>query len=421
MAAVDDPWSLDTELRQLIAAHQDILDRQPRDRHHELDHAARQLATDRKSLDAAQAALDEARGALDEVGLFAPLTRRGRTERRTLEHQLSDRQAAVIAAAGPVASAHAHVERLTREQNAHDRHEREHCWRRDEIDTLRGRLAQHWTDVALACVNADQTLAYGVEPLRIGRHHLADQLDAIEASLPADRSNDHGRARATLRAHTVARQAAELRLTHAQAELDEQLSRRWPRRDKTGIDRSTVEVQTARQQVAETRQVEVEARAHLADLSRHQQARAAALADTATERHALSHDLSRLETALEFTRSGRVMTLVERPTPLHIEVLGRPPVGAAGRAVWCHQAMRLEQHLDHGISAEAAWHSLINDLSATPTLARVADRHIANQARHRLGPADWATITEHATTIHAATIEHARPVTQHGHEIEFGL
>jgi conjugative relaxase-like TrwC/TraI family protein len=421
MAAVDDPWSLDTELRQLIATHQDILDRQPCDRHRELDHAARQLAFDRTSLDAAQAALDEARDSLDDVGMFAPLTRRGRTELRTLEHTLSDRQSAVIAAAGPFALAQTRVERLTREQHAHDRHEREHGWRRDEIHSLCGRLAQHWTDVAIVCVNADQTLAYGVEPLRIGRDHLAGRLAAVEASLPADRSIEHERARTTLRTHTVARLTAEQRLTHAQATLDEQLDRHWPRRDKTGIEQATTELQAARQQVAETRHVEVEARAHLADLKRHQQTRAVALADTASERHALSHDLGRLDTALQSTRADRVLQLADRPTQLHLDVLGPPPVGAAGRAVWCHQATRLEQHLDHGVSAEATWHSLINDLSNTPTLARVADRHIGIQPHQRLRPADWASITDHAATIHAATIEHARPVTRNGPEIEFGI
>ncbi len=41
MAAVSDPWTVDTELRQLIAAHQNHLDRQPPDRRRELDQAVR--------------------------------------------------------------------------------------------------------------------------------------------------------------------------------------------------------------------------------------------------------------------------------------------------------------------------------------------------------------------------------------------
>ena len=60
-----------------------------------------------------------------------------------------------------------------------------------------------------------------------------------------------------------------------------------------------------------------------------------------------------------------------------------------------------------------------NDLGATPSLARVADRHITIQPHQRLRPADWASITEHAATIHAVTIEHARPIPQQG--LELGL
>ena len=176
MAAVNDPWTLDTELRQLIAAHREILDRQPPDRQRELDQAVRQLAAARTALTAAQAAIDDARHNLNELGVLASLTRHGRAERRVLDDRLHNRQVAAIEVAGPVATPEARVERLHREQAAHDRHQREHDWRRDATHNATERLTQHWTDVALACVRADQTLAYGVEPLRIGRRHIARQL-----------------------------------------------------------------------------------------------------------------------------------------------------------------------------------------------------------------------------------------------------
>ena len=144
------------------------------------------------------------------------------------------------------------------------------------------------------------------------------------------------------------------------------------------------------------------------------------LAATATERHALSYDISQLDTGLHHTRTDRVLRLADHPTQLHLDVLGPVPTGTAGRAVWCHQANRLERHLDHATHDDTLWQRLVDDLSITPTLVRIADRHIAIQ-HHQLRPTDWAPITQHAAAIHTATIEHARPAGQRGLEIELGL
>jgi hypothetical protein len=334
---------------------------------------------------------------------------------------LSSRHGAAIDAAGSVATAEAAVARLTREQAAHDQHEQDHGWRRDAIDNARELLTQHWTDVALACVRADQTLAYGVEPLRIGRQHLADQLATIEASLPPDRSHERDNARTTMRTHSTARYDAEQQLARSQATLDEQLARHWPRRDKAAISQSTNEVHAARQLVADTHGNENSARQHLADIDQHQKTRATELAATATQRHALSFDIGQLDTALHHTRTDRVLQLADHPTQFHLDVLGPVPTGTAGRAVWCHQANRLERHLDHTTHDDTMWQRLVNDLNVTPTLARIADRHIAIQPHHEVRATDWAPITQHAEAIHAATIEHARPAQQHGPELELGL
>ena len=421
MAAVNDPWTVDTELRELIATHQDVLDHQPPDRQRQLDHAVRQLATARTSLDSADTAVGSARSALDGIGMLTPLTRGGRAQRREFKNQLSSRRDEAIDAAGAVATADAEVARLTREQAAHDRHEHDHGWRRDAIHNTWDMLDQHWTDVALACVRADQSLAYGVEPLRIGRQHVADQLATIEASFPPDLSADRERARTTLRTTSTARYHAEQRLAQSQAALEEQLARRWPRRDKTAIGQSTREVHAARQLVADTRGNETSARQGLADIDHHQTARAMELAATATQRHALSFDIGQLDTALHHTRTDRVHRLADHATQLHLDVLGPVPTGTAGRAVWCHQANRLERHLDTTTRVDATWQRLVDDLSITPTLARIADHHIAIQHHHELTPPDWAPITQHAATIHAATIEHTRPAPHHGLELDLGL
>ncbi len=137
MAAVNHPWSVDNQLREFIADHQDILDHQPPDRQRQLDHAVRQLADARTTLNSADTAVDNARHDLDGIGVLAALTRHGRAQRRTFENQLSSRHAAAIDAAGSVAGAETQVARLTREQAAHDRHQQDHGWRRDAISTQR--------------------------------------------------------------------------------------------------------------------------------------------------------------------------------------------------------------------------------------------------------------------------------------------
>ena len=280
MAAIDDPWTLDRHLRHLIAAHHAVLDGQPPDRHRQLDEADRQLAAAQENLAAANNALAATQHALDRIGPFAALTRRGRAQRSDLEEDLLARQARSVDAAGSVATAEVRVACLTGEQAAHHRHEQEHGWRRGAIDDAWERLDQHWTDVAVVCVRADQPLAYGVEPLRIGRQHLTSQLVAIEAALPQDLSYDRDIARTQARAATRARAAAEQQVAAAEAALDEQTDRRWPRRDKIAIGRCTDQLHAARQQLLDARHTESTARARFGDLDQHEQDRSAALAAT---------------------------------------------------------------------------------------------------------------------------------------------
>jgi hypothetical protein len=346
---------------------------------------------------------------------------RSRAQRRTLDYQLSNRHGAAIDAAGYVATAETEVARLTREQAAHDRHEQDHRWRRDAIDNTWELLNQHRTDVALACVRADQTLAYGVEPLRIGRRHLAHQLATIEASLPPDLSSDRERARNTLRTHTAARYEAEQRLARSQATLDQQLARRWPRRDKTATSQSTSDVHAARQLVTDTHGNENSTRQHLAQIDRHQKTRATELAATATQRHALSFDIGQLDTALHHTRADRVQRLADRPNQFHLDILGPVPQGPQVEP--CGATKQTGSNATSTTPPTTTPHGSgsSNDLSNTPTLTSIAERHIAIQPRHQLCPTDWAPIAQHAAALHAATIEHARLAPHHALELDLGL
>ncbi len=136
----------------------------------------------------------------------------------------------------------------------------------------------------------------------------------------------------------------------------------------------------------------------------------------------LNRDINQLDTALDLTRVPRVQQLVARPTQLHLDVLGPPPAGPAGRAVWCHQAIRLEHHLDYSTGTDAGWMRLVNDLSITATLTRLADRYIAIKPHDEVRAAHWAPIAERVTAMHVAAIEHVAQLTpRHEFGIELGL
>ena len=135
------------------------------------------------------------------------------------------------------------------------------------------------------------------------------------------------------------------------------------------------------------------------------------MAATAGDRFDLTTAIGQLDSALDRTRTERVLQLVDRPTQLHLDVLGPIPPGAAGRAVWCYQANRLEHHLDHDTGNDTAWHRLVDDLSETPTLARLADRHIRLD-RETVYPSHWRQVSDHAAALHASVIEQTRHIPQ---------
>ena len=154
---------------------------------------------------------------------------------------------------------------------------------------------------------------------------------------------------------------------------------------------STNDVHAARQLLADTHGNENSARQHLADLDRHQKTRATELAATATQRHALSHDIGQLDTALHHTRIDRVL----RPRrPSHPAAPRRPRTGThryrrSSRLVSPSKPTRTPPRPHH--PDDATWQRLVDDLSVTPTLAHIADRHIAIQHHHQLRPTDWAS------------------------------
>ena len=406
MAAVDDPWIVDRQLCDIIAAHQAELDRQPPGRQHALRDAGHALESARARLATADDAVTATRQRIDDLGPFAGLTRDGRARRHHLEGEFNTRRNGAIVAAGEVARADGRVERLTRDQAAHDHHEQTHGWRRPAIEQASERLDQHWTDVALACVSVDQPLAHGVTPLRIARRRLGTQLSEIYAAIPPDRSRNLDAARQVLASAVRQRGQATGRVAVLQGELDQQSSRHWPRRDRDAIGQSKQQLDLARRHLSQHVDRENGVRHRLDSIRQHQKARTSALSATADQRQLLSTAIAQIDGALERTLPERVLQLADHPGALHLEVLGPVPAGHAGRAVWCHQASRLEGHRDHISSDQGAWRQLVDELADTPLLARVAERCI-NLGSPTGDDDTWRQVTQQAIQITESIVEHS--------------
>jgi conjugative relaxase-like TrwC/TraI family protein len=419
MAAVDDPWPLHRHLGEVIAAHQAVLDSQPADVTVELADAGRALKAARAHLAAAEAAVAAAHHRLDDFSSLGAITRSGRARRRHAETELAECRSAVVDAAGAVGRGDAVVGRLRDDQDTHDRFVHTHGWRHDAIAAAFARLDQHWTDVAVACVDADQALAYGVEPLRHTHRHLQHQLADLDATIPADRSDEQHAARRSVAEAVRQRRGLERGLVAAREHHSQLAAQRWPRRDSAAIGYAADHIDGTADWLDDAHGVEHDARAALDRLDRHQHDRRRALTETAPQRQQLHRDLDAVDTALDRTRPDRVLDLAARPTDLH--VLGPVPVDWVGRAVWCDAAHQLEAHLDHHPATGVAWDRLCRDLQATPTYCRIAAVHFDLDGP-ALNPDAWRRTAELVATL--AQPAAARPqicVELPGRDLGLGL
>jgi hypothetical protein len=361
---------------------------------------------------------------LDRLGSLARLSRTGRATRDGLDATLDTSHAAVIDAAGTVAAAEHRVDRLAGEQTAHDRFDTSESWRHDAITTALDRLDAHWTDVALACVRADQTLAYGIDPLRLAHDRLAGQLAAIHATLPADRDPERRAARTDVTTAIAQRHDAERQLAAATARHTELTTRRWPRRDSAAIGGAADDVDRARTTLDRAEVTQTAARARLVDLDAHQKSRQQALELTAPERRRLTADVELVDDAFDRTRPQRVRDLAQRPSPWHVELLGPAPASPAARAVWLHSAHRIEAHLDRQPGHGPVWRQLCHDLADTAQLCAVAEHYLRldGDAEH---VSQWAHIADIAVELHDDLIAQRelveRRTTDRGIGLELGL
>jgi conjugative relaxase-like TrwC/TraI family protein len=398
MAAPDDPWRLDRQLRAEIAAHRAVLDRQPPDCTRQLDDARAAVETLRTRLLTAEQAAAGMTARIDGLGALAGLSKTGRAERRQLEQQLDDRRRAVVDAAGSLAGAELRVTRLEREQTAHDSFDAAESWRRRAVTDTGDRLDAHWTGVALACVRAHQPLAYGPDPLRGAYRNLSAQLATLDATIPTDRSADRVTTRMDRAAAVQARHQAERQLAAAQAQHRELVARRWPRRDSVAIGRAADRLDLARHSLDRAGDAEAAAGSRLAELDDHQRARRNALDATGIERRQLGAGVELIDEALDRTRVERVLDLAREPSRRHLELLGPVPDRPAGHAVWCDAALRLETHLDRHDPEGPAWNRLCRELADAPERCAVAHRYI-HLDRTTVHPDQWAHVADQTQSL----------------------
>jgi conjugative relaxase-like TrwC/TraI family protein len=398
MAARNDPWILDRQLRRLIAEHERILSNRPPDRHHDLavagddQHAARRQLADLEVVAARNAAN------LDGLRLFSGLTRHGRERRRLLQDRLEGDRSGAAAADARLDEIADRLERLQGEQDAYQRFETTERWRRADLERLWHQLDHHWAEVAVACVRTDDPLAYGIDKLRHARATFDGDRLAIEAGVPDDRADQCQQARQQLPQVISQCHQADKELADCQVHLEDVSRRRRGRHDHQAIVDAKAQLANAERRSEQAAAALRELRDRLAGLAEHQQRRHQYIADNSAQRSQLDTTVAQIDAALDRTRPDRIAALAEAP-PQHLVVpLGPVPDTPAGRAVWCHHALHIEALLDLNDGCSPASNGWSPQTDRARHQIAIADR-VLSAGGDRPDPTEWADLAGRADSI----------------------
>jgi hypothetical protein len=342
---------------------------------------------------------------LSSIGPLAGLSRHSRQERRALQDRLAADTDRVHEARQRYDQVAGQVAQLRRPQQALERFDAVEGWRRDEIPRLRDRLDHHWARVIGDCLRADDPLAFGVDKLRHARATTAADLSSIDTGILADRGEEWNENRREMPMLIRAKHEAEQALSDSRAQLEEAGRRRWGRHDREGVAARSAEVALAEHRLEQAVAAEAALRDQLASLSRHQEQRNRAILDSAPQRKDLETTLGQADAALEHTRPDRVRALAQDPPSYAVSQLGPPPRSAAGQAVWCHHALRIEALLDRndGTTPARTGPSRSNDRARQEIT--IADRLL--EARDcPSDPVEWAKLADQATGLREAAHRH---------------
>jgi len=281
---------------------------------------------------------------------------------------------------------------------SHAQPEAAESWRRDEIASLREQLDHHWAQVAVACVSADDPLAYGIERLRHARTIIARKRRDIDAGTPDDRADQWQQAHRQLPDRVRDREQAQELLKAGQAQLEQASRRRWGRHDHQAIANAQAQVAVAQRRVEQATALERDLRERLAALAEHQRSRLQHIADQAPNRKRLDTALGQIAASLDRTLPNRVAALADHAPEHLVARIGAAPTSGAGRAVWCHHALAIEAFLDQtdGRFPNGTLRSLRTERARQQIL--LADRLLKNGPERDV-PAEWANLTQQASAI----------------------
>ena len=299
------------------------------------------------------------------------------------------------------------VQALQGDQIAFGRFEKSHGWRREDLFRLRDRLDDHWAQTVAAAVGADDPLAFGIDRLRHARATTATRTEQLDASIPPDRASEWQDTRAQLPQVVRARHDAERALANSQARLDEASRRHWGRHDRDAINAAQGRVSYNQQRLEEARNAERDLRNYLDQISTHQQERRHAITDRAPLRRELASSLAQFDASLDYTRPQRVRALVSDPSPDLVKRLGEPPASAAGRAVWCHHALPLEEFLDRKDGIGPPWTGWSQQADRARREIKIADRLLQVEPSG-INAAAWAELAQQAATIREQAVKDLR-------------
>jgi conjugative relaxase-like TrwC/TraI family protein len=415
LAATDDPWTLDRQLRTERDHHTTILATRPPDRSIALDRARTDLSQTEREHDQALRRLEACERRRRQLGPLHALRRGGRDDITRADDALSHAHLSIGQTQRRLEAAQAKVDVESAAIRARNAWNAEHGWRSARIAEIDDTLDHHWADVVLRTVRADDPLAFGIDALRHATNtHHADR-GTITKSLPPDPHHELKTAKETRRHRQRELSKATRELANAESALDLARERRWGRRNKPAIEIAASDVGAAERHFDTARTLVQDAEDVLADVRRALEKWTEAMDTTAPERTRLDAAIEDLDAALDHTRPHRVRAAVTDPTSDLWTVLGPPPRTPGGLAAWCDLAEQLEAWNDRPPRADA-W---IDHLLGEPT-HQVLGRRPGRDEWYRLaalldspGPnmATGELLSPRSTEMHREQ-ESGRPVVQ---------
>jgi conjugative relaxase-like TrwC/TraI family protein len=347
LAATEDPWHIDRQLRAQRAAHDTVIAARPPDRHGELLSAQRQLQHAERDLDRASGWLEACESRRRQLGPLARLRPSGRRDLSDAEMAVARACDHLHGAESTAARARAKVNSLEAAQAACERWSTDNRWRFDAVRDIDDQLCHHWADVALRCARADDPLAFGVDNLRGARMLYAAELRDLEQSLPPDRRAALQRAQVLLdsRQHDVDR--ADRTARDAEVALREARQRRWGRHDKPAITAAERQRDEARRGLRTAVDSVRDARADVGTERVAVQRWTEATDASAGRRQDLATATDDLQDALIRTRGQRLQDAVNDPSHELWSVVGPPPMDPGGLTAWYGIADAYEAWIDH--------------------------------------------------------------------------